>query len=84
MKLMFSAHRSVLGWICGGLLAVRLVGAFVAVSGTAVRPLPPILSVVAWTAGAIVLAAVAIAAIAAAAALARRALDEPVARRLRA
>jgi len=70
--------------LLGGILGVRLIGAFVAITGTARRPLPPIASVVAWSAAAIVLAALVAAALAAAALVAGRALREPAAKRLRA
>jgi hypothetical protein len=70
--------------LLGGVLGVRLVGAFVAVTGTARRPLPPIVSVVAWKTGAVVLAVLVAAALAAASLVAGRALREPAARRLRA
>ena len=70
--------------VLGGLLAVRMVGAFVAVTGTATRPLPPIDPVAAWKAGGVVLASVALAAGTTAALLARQTLRETAARRLRA
>jgi hypothetical protein len=70
--------------VVGGVLAVRLIGAFVAVTGAAVRPLPPIETVVAWRTGALVLLAVGLAGVASASVLARRALRESTARRLRA
>jgi hypothetical protein len=70
--------------LVGGVLGVRLIAAFVAVTGTARRPLPPIVSVVAWAAGALVLAALIAATLAAAWLVAGRALREPAARRLRA
>lgn len=68
----------------GGLLAVRLIGALVAVTGTAGQPLPPIEPVVAWRADAVVISVMAAAALVSAALLARRALRETAARRLRA
>jgi hypothetical protein len=70
--------------VLGALLAVRMVGAFVAVTGTSTRPLPPIEPVVAWGAIASVLAAVAVAGLATSALLAWRTLRESAARRLRA
>ena len=70
--------------LLGALVSVRLIGAFVAVTGTAKQPLPPIVAVVAWPIAAIVVGAVAIAAGAAAAIVAGRALRETTARRLRA
>jgi hypothetical protein len=63
---------------------VRLVGAFVAVTATATRPLLPIQTVVAWAGGATLLGAITAASIIAVAVLAGRALREPPARRLRA
>jgi hypothetical protein len=74
----------VVAGFAGALLAVRLVGAFVAVTGSARRPLPPIAPHVAATAGTIVLVAVAAAGLAAVALLAARAFRETAARRLRA
>jgi ABC-type antimicrobial peptide transport system permease subunit len=68
----------------GGLLAARLIGAFVAVTGTAGEPLPPIEPVLAWGAGLVVLGVVAAAGLATAALLARREFREVAARRLRA
>ena len=70
--------------LLGGLLAVRLVGAFVAITGASTRPLPPIEPVVAWKPGAALLTIVALAAVATAAVLAAVALRETAARRLRA
>ncbi|MDQ3858883.1 MAG: hypothetical protein M3327_10635, partial [Actinomycetota bacterium] len=68
----------------GGLLAVRLIGSLVAVTGTAAAPLPPIEPVVAWQADAILLASLVLGALVAATLLARHALRETAARRLRA
>jgi hypothetical protein len=68
----------------GSLVAVRLVGAFVAVTGTASRPLPPIEPELAWRAGGLLLGAVGLAGAAAGAVVAARALREAAARRLRA
>jgi hypothetical protein len=70
--------------LLGAFLSGRLIAAFVAVSGTARRPLPPIVSVVSWPAVVGVLAAVAVTGLAAAAVLTRRAMRETVAGRLRA
>jgi hypothetical protein len=70
--------------IAGGAIGVVLIGAFVAVTGTAGRPLPPIASVVAWREGAVVLAALLCATVATAAFVARRVVREPAGRRLRA
>ncbi|HEV3407219.1 MAG TPA: hypothetical protein VG079_00905 [Gaiellaceae bacterium] len=70
--------------LVGGAVGVRLIGAFVAVTGAAARPLPPIEPVIAWRSGAAVVAAVGLAGVATAAVLAGRALRETAARRLRA
>ena len=72
------------GAVLGALVAVRLIAAFVAVTGTAADPLPPIATVVDWPAVAVVLAAVGTAALASSALLARWSLRETAARRLRA
>jgi hypothetical protein len=68
----------------GALLSGRLIGAFVAVTGTARRPLPPILPTVSWALVAAVVATGAVAALAAAALLTRRALRAATGARLRA
>ena len=68
----------------GGLAATWLIGALVAVTGGARRPLPPIVTVVAWVTGAVVISSVVVAAIVAAALVVRRSLRGPVAGRLRA
>ncbi len=68
----------------GGLLALRLVGAFVAVTGSAERPLVPIEAVVAWKGSALVLAGTAVAAAVLVTALAGRLVRESLGRRLRA
>jgi hypothetical protein len=81
--LVLSALGVAAGFV-GALLAVRMVGAFVAVTGTSARPLPPIQPVVAWSGIAIVLAAVVAAGLASAAFLAGQTLRETAARRLRA
>jgi hypothetical protein len=81
--LILSALGAIAG-VLGALLAVRLVGAFVAVTGSSTRPLPPIEPVVAWGAIASVLAAIAVAGLATSALLAGRTLRESTARRLRA
>lgn len=70
--------------VLGALLAGRLVGASVAVTGTAARPLPPIQTVTAWPAAATLLGSVILAALATAALLARRSLRDTTAKRLRA
>jgi len=66
----------------GGVLAVRLIGAFVAVTGTATAPLPSIVPTVAWIPAVVVVAAVAVVALVSARLVARRALRGPAARRL--
>jgi predicted lysophospholipase L1 biosynthesis ABC-type transport system permease subunit len=84
VRLLILSAAGVAAGIAGGALGVRLVGAFVAVTGSATSPLPPIASVVAWAAGAAVVGALAVAAVGAASLLAGRAVREPAARRLRA
>lgn len=74
----------VLAGVIGGLVAVRMIGAFVAVTGPGGRPLPPIEPVIDWTRGLSLLAAVGIVSLIVAAVLATRALRETTARRLRA
>jgi hypothetical protein len=69
--------------LVGGALAVFLLSAFVAVTGSAERPLPPIEGVVAWRSGAVLLAFVAGLALVLASTFARRALDRPTGGRLR-
>jgi hypothetical protein len=66
----------------GGLVAGRLIGAFVAVTGAASAPLPSILPVVAWGPLAVVLGTVAAVALATTLVMARGALRKPAARRL--
>jgi hypothetical protein len=68
----------------GALMAVRLVGAFVAVTGTGASPLPPIAPTVAWAAGLLVLVVVAACDAVAVSALVRRDFRESTATRLRA
>ena len=69
--------------IAGGALAVLLLSAFVAVTGSAERPLPPIDGVIAWRQGAALLAIVAGLAVVVAASFSRRALSRPAGARLR-
>jgi hypothetical protein len=78
------AALGVAAGVLGALLALRLVGAFVAVTATATRPLLPIQVVVAWAGAATVLGAVTVTGVAAVAVLAWRALREPPTARLRA
>lgn len=84
IRLLLLSALGVAAGILGALLAVRLVGAFVAVTGASARPLPAIEPLVAWSAIAVVLAAVAIAGLATAVFLAGRTLRETAARRLNA
>ncbi len=84
MRLLLLSMLGVAAGILGAILAVRMVGAFVAVTGASTRPLPPVEPIVAWGGVAIVLAAVAVAGLATAAFLAGRSLRETAARRLRA
>lgn len=84
LRLIALSLLGVAAGVLGGLVAVRLIGAFVAVTGTSGRPLPPIEPVVAWREGAVLLTLVTLAALGAAAVLAARALRESAARRLRA
>jgi hypothetical protein len=84
LRLFALALLGVAAGLLGGFVSVRLTGAFVAVTGTAKRPLPPIATVAAWSAAGIVVAAVVVAGAVAAALVASRALRETTARRLRA
>jgi hypothetical protein len=84
LRLLALAVLGVAAGLLGGFVSVRLTGAFVAVTGTAKSPLPPIATVVAWPAAGVVVGAVAVAAAVAAALVAGRALRESTARRLRA
>jgi hypothetical protein len=70
--------------LSGAVLAVELVGALVAVTGPAERPLPPIEPVVAWRGAIAVIAAVSAIGLGAVALLAAQVLRETAARRLRA
>jgi hypothetical protein len=70
--------------LLGALVTVRMTSSFVAVTGAAGTPLPPIASRVAWGTGALLLAAVALVGGGAVALIAGRALRETAARRLRA
>jgi hypothetical protein len=84
LSLVLLAALGVAAGVLGALLALRLVGAFVAVTATATRPLLPIQTVVAWAGAATVLGAVTVTGVAAVAVLAWRALREPPTARLRA
>ena len=83
LRLVFLSLLGLAAAIAGAALAVRLVAALVAVTGTAGRPLPPITTAIAWQAGGILLAAVAAAVVFVAAALVGRDLREATGRRLR-
>jgi hypothetical protein len=84
LRLFALSMLGVAAGLLGGLVAVRLVGASVAVTGSGDRPLPPIEPLVAWRTDSVLAGTVGIAALALAAMLARRALRESAARRLRA
>jgi hypothetical protein len=84
LRLFALASLGVAAGLLGGFVSVRLTGAFVAVTGTATRPLPPIATVVAWPAAGLLVAAVAVVGALATALVAGRALRESTARRLRA
>jgi len=84
IRLVALAALGIAAAVIGAVLSVRLTGSLVAITGTATRPLPPILVVVPWLALVAVVAAVAVAGAGIAALLAGRALREPASRRLRA
>jgi hypothetical protein len=84
LRLLALSTLGIAAGVVGGFVSVRLTGAFVAVTGSAKRPLPPIVTVVAWPAAAVVVGAVTVAATVAAAVVTRRAFREATARRLRA
>jgi hypothetical protein len=84
LRLLALSAFGIVAALLGALLSGRLISAFVAVSGTARRPLPPIASVVDWPTVAVVVAALAASGAAAALLLTRRAQREAPARRLRA
>ena len=81
LRLLVLSALGIFAGLAGGFLGVRLIGAFVAVTGAARRPIPPIVSVIDWVAASAVVAALILAA---AALVAGRALREPAAPRLRA
>jgi hypothetical protein len=83
LRLVTLSLLGVAAGLLGGLLALRLIGAFVAVAGTAARPLPPIEPVVAWGEAAALLAAVLGGGLVGVTAVAGRELREVAARRLR-
>jgi hypothetical protein len=84
VRLLVLSVLGIVAGVAGALLAVRLVGAFVAVTGAGGRPLPPIEPVIAWQPGVFILIAVAAVALLNTTVLAARALREPAAKRLRA
>jgi len=85
VRLLALSALGIAAGLLGGLVSAHLTGAFVAVTGTAKRPLPPIATMVAWSGAAVVIAAVVVAGVAAAALVAARALGaESTGRRLRA
>jgi hypothetical protein len=85
VRLLALSALGIAAGLLGGLVSAHLTGAFVAVTGTAKRPLPPIATVVAWPGAAVVIGAVVVAGAAAAALVAGRALGaESAAKRLRA
>ena len=69
--------------VAGGFLALRLIGALVAVTAGGTAPIPPIRAVAEWTGAALLIAAMGTAAFLAAWLLSRRAFRRPVAERLR-
>jgi ABC-type antimicrobial peptide transport system permease subunit len=84
LRLAVLSAFGILAGALGAFLSGRLVGAFVAVTGTARRPLPPIESVVSWPSVVGVVIAFAVAGGSAAALLTRRQLRGTTAGRLRA
>jgi hypothetical protein len=84
LRLFVLSATGIAAAIVGALAAVRLVGAFVAVTGSGTRPLPPIAPAVAWIGGGVVTAAVAAAGVLAVVVLVRRVFRESTATRLRA
>jgi hypothetical protein len=70
--------------LVGGFLTLRLIGAFVAVTGGGTRPLPAIVPTVAWLETMLIVGVVAVLGLAAVSLLARRVLKESPATRLRA
>ncbi len=83
-RLVALALFGVLAGVGGAVLTIRLIVASVAVTGTAERPLPPILPVIDWPAAAVVLASVVATGVAAAALLTARSMRRTAAARLRA
>jgi hypothetical protein len=83
LRLVFLSLLGLAAALVGASLAVRLVTALVAVTGTATRPLPPITTAIAWQTGGVLLGVVAVAVILAAPMLVGRSLREAAGRRLR-
>jgi len=85
LRLLALSALGVAAGVLGGYVSARLTGAFVAVTGTATRPLPPIATVIAWPAAGVLVGVVAVGAATAAALVAGRSLRaETAGRRLRA
>lgn len=84
LRLLLLSAVGIAAGVLSGIAATRLIGGLVAVTANARRPLPPIVTIVPWTADAVVLAGVSIAAVVAAAFVVRRVLRGAPARRLRA
>jgi hypothetical protein len=84
LRLLLLSTLGIAAGVVGGLAGTRLIGALVAVTGSARRPLPPIVTVVAWAADAAVISTVAIAAVVVAALVVRRSRRGSTAERLRA
>jgi hypothetical protein len=84
LRLFVLSAAGIVAAFVGGVVAVRLVGAFVAVTGTATTPLPPIAPAVAWLTGGLLTLTVAVAGVLAVALLVGRVFRESTGRRLRA
>jgi hypothetical protein len=84
VRLLVLAALGVAAGLVGGVASGRLTASFVAVTGTAKRPLPPIAPVTAWAASAVVVGAVVVVGALVAAFVSGSALRESTARRLRA
>lgn len=83
LRLVFLCLLGLLAAVAGAALAVRLVAALVAVTGTARQPLPPITTAIAWQSGGLLLGVVAAVAILSATTLVRRGLHQAIGERLR-
>jgi hypothetical protein len=84
LRLFVLSTSGIAAAFAGALAAVRLVGAFVAVTGSGTRPLPPIAPVFAWIGGGALTAVVAATGALAVMVLVRRVFRESTATRLRA